>query len=671
MKCEQLKEHLVEYLYDELPAELRLEVESALESCPECTAELEELRLVHDLAASVPRLEVPPKVHNDILREARLHASKITAKQERQRFSLRAFFASPAFASATVLGLVLTIGLVLSRQGAGPSLDQPTREPIASLGEADEAAEAETAAEPPMEFATGEESIEEITLDGEMVAEGPRPSPVETNAAFAPLDPAEPMDNFSRAAIDRELEEQAPAGQEPETELTVVPQFGRNRTTRPDRGSSSERNNDDADGYVSGRTDDRTTNARTRDDRSETSRDEERRSRGERDRAQRQENADREPARQRESSVDDGIVADLDDLVVADLDDSRNEEMPQQFFDYGQTEGGAVATPEVPEEEPQPEPDELVATLDTSLAEPEEYTPPPVDTVDLEAEEEMLAALDEEEDREATVAQAAPQAYLAEEASGSSAGMMEEDSDEAYGEGEQTESLSRAWDIPSQEAYADRGRAMEDTPEDGDGDDLDTRGIGTASGEPPPVAPTTATPRGAAGDGSVASTDPDPLSELYAQGLSRYNDGSYRDAIYDFDAFIQNAPSTSNYFSLALYHQALAHMRLGDYGSAIENLERVITLDPGFEQVEDARFRLARAYELNGDFDRAEELYRTLAGESNPYEDQSNEGLDRLRERRRSMYRDEVESSEPADAIMDDYPAMDSAEKPTVTYKRH
>ena len=656
MKREQLKEHLVEYLYDELPAELRLEVESALESYPECAAELEELRLVHELAVSAPRLEVSPKIHNDILREARLHASKVTAKRERQRFSLRAFFMSPAFASAMVLGLVLTIGLVLSRQGAGPSIEPTEHGQIAALDEAGQPPSEATAAEQPIEVATGEGTIDEVTLDGELVAEGPGPAPIETNAAFAPIDPTEFMDNFSRAAIDRELEQQAPAGQEPETELTVRPQNGRTRAMDADR-SASEPDRDE-DGNRAARLRGGGDDSEDSPEATESSRDLARRQRRENDRADRLDTAQRE--RPREEELDDGLLT--------DLDDSRNEE--DQYFRY-EAEGRATA--EVPDEAPLPEPDDGATAADTEVtAQRETFLPPPSDTTTLEGDEEIAAGLEEADEREDMVAQMEPRAYVADESSGSrSSGMMDEDSEDSYSETDQAETLNRAWDIPSEQAFSDRGRAENEAAEEDDYADYDALGAGASSTDSPPVAPTTTVPRGSAEEESVASADPDPLSALYEQGLSRYNDGSYRDAIYDFDAFIQNAPSTSNYFSLALYHRALAHMRLGDYGSAIQNLERVISLDQSFEHLEDARFRLARAYELNGDFDRAEELYRSLAGDSGDYEDSSNEGIDRLRERRRSIYRDEVEAAEPADAMSDDFPAMDSAEKPAVSYKRN
>ena len=649
MNCEQLKQHLVDYLYDELSAELRREVESALETCPECATELAELRTVHELAAAVPRLEVSPQVHNNILREARLQASRVTANRERQRFSLAAFFSSPAFASAVVLGLVLSVGLVLSRQGSGPGPKSTTTEAVAALDETE--LETSPTSGEATEVAAGGEPLDEVTLDGELVAEGPAPAPIETNAAFAPIEPSGVMDNLSRGVVDeRALEEQAPPEQIVGTTLDLdAPTAGEGLSAAQAEGAA-----DSPRGTA------RTSRSHSDDeDASESARDATRRQLSDLESREEVQVARRE--RERERSQD---SADSDRASR-----SRNEE-PLADFGQAQTESRrttSTATPESPDESPQPAPDHAtVATGSETTAQEDTRLPAVMDSASAyEGDAELDDGFEEEEhesDEEAVVAQVMPRAYLAEETSG-----MDEESYDPYMEDEQGETLNRAWDIPAEQAFADRGRADEETASSYGDDDVDSLATG-GSGAAAPAAPpqTSPAPEAVAAD-RAAAVDPDPLGALYEQGVSRYNDGSYREAVQDFDAFIQAAPSTSNYFSLALYHRALAQMRLGDYGSAIQNLERVISLDPGFERFEDARFRLARAYELDGDFERAEELYRSLAGDSEAYEDRSNEGIDRLRERRRSLYRDEVEASEPSQMYEND--TLNEAEKPAVSYK--
>ncbi len=178
MKCEQVKEHLLDYLYGELPPELNETVERALGECPECAAELAELQQVRRAAGSLPALEVPPRVHNDIMRAARLQADEY-AKAKRPAFSWSAFFASPALASALVIGLVLGVGYMLTQQAggglgveqmeAGTESAEPTAVAAADRGETPEAETPANVAEP--EVQTDTATVVAATIEEELEAE--------------------------------------------------------------------------------------------------------------------------------------------------------------------------------------------------------------------------------------------------------------------------------------------------------------------------------------------------------------------------------------------------------------------------------------------------------------------------------------------------------------------
>lgn len=128
MEREHLQQHLVDLLYDELPEELKHEVQQALKEHPDCAQELDEMREIHLLAESAPTLEVPAKVHNDILREARLNAHQKTTKEKTSGSFFVRWLNSPAFASALVVCLVLGVGVLLQRQAQDPG---PTVSPEA------------------------------------------------------------------------------------------------------------------------------------------------------------------------------------------------------------------------------------------------------------------------------------------------------------------------------------------------------------------------------------------------------------------------------------------------------------------------------------------------------------------------------------------------------------
>ncbi len=105
MNCTTCQSLLVEFVYDELDGEKHAAVAAALEHCAECQAELAQLRQTMQVFDKVEALEVPAKLHNDILRSARLAA----AEAGPQRSWLASFVASPAF-SVAFSGLLLLGG---------------------------------------------------------------------------------------------------------------------------------------------------------------------------------------------------------------------------------------------------------------------------------------------------------------------------------------------------------------------------------------------------------------------------------------------------------------------------------------------------------------------------------------------------------------------------------
>ena len=118
MNCEQCRDFLVEYLYEELDDHQRKQLESALRDCPECQAELQALKLTMQAYRHLPEVEVPARVHQNILREARLHADVLKAAS------------SPWYAGWLIPGLSLgaaaaavMIGLRIFGSAQAPSLD--------------------------------------------------------------------------------------------------------------------------------------------------------------------------------------------------------------------------------------------------------------------------------------------------------------------------------------------------------------------------------------------------------------------------------------------------------------------------------------------------------------------------------------------------------------------
>ena len=130
MNCEQCRELLVGYLYEELDDRQRKQLESVLRDCPECQAELQELMATVQVYRQLPDVEVPARVHANILREARLHADVLKAASR------------PWYAGWLIPGLSLgaaaasiLLGLRIFGASQAPSLNVPPTDeaPVESL----------------------------------------------------------------------------------------------------------------------------------------------------------------------------------------------------------------------------------------------------------------------------------------------------------------------------------------------------------------------------------------------------------------------------------------------------------------------------------------------------------------------------------------------------------
>ncbi len=165
MKCEQCKERLVDYLYEEVDEATRAEMDAALEACPDCRAELAALRSTHAAFMTLEPLEMPAKLHNDILRQAR-----VTALERRpKRSPLAAFFAGPAFGlafSAMLLGGGAWLFRSVAFEGT-TNLDASTAEMVAAAESVDDRVAQTTSPERTpqdelLDFAASDEAPEDL-----------------------------------------------------------------------------------------------------------------------------------------------------------------------------------------------------------------------------------------------------------------------------------------------------------------------------------------------------------------------------------------------------------------------------------------------------------------------------------------------------------------------------
>jgi len=102
MKCARMEKLLLPYLENELSPEKKIEVEAHLRTCRGCSRELENLKKVSLLLASLPEFEVSPAL------QARLYSLPAQLEiKRRPRWHLLDFFlrpsAQPVIATACIL----------------------------------------------------------------------------------------------------------------------------------------------------------------------------------------------------------------------------------------------------------------------------------------------------------------------------------------------------------------------------------------------------------------------------------------------------------------------------------------------------------------------------------------------------------------------------------------
>lgn len=680
MDCERVREHLIDYLYGELSPELQASVEDALGGCAECQAELAELRRIHQLAASLPPLEVPAPIHANIMREARLHADAMGASGRSVLASLKSLFVSPAFASALVVCLALAVGLTLSRQGSGPeggapvadaprpqaapavvasnteevrapevaeaeeapvpavpaeAEDDPAAGPVARLetfaAERARAAESEARASQEREWFDDEgqlgtnaargfvadEGLSELQARLAELAESAGEGDGEGEAVELPetigLMVAEPAGD-AQAALRAEANSWEPAvggvsteGRARNEESRVAEATG---TGREQAGSRSRAANDDGDGR----------NASPRASappRAEPT----------------VATADPTP------SVAARPAADGGDERPAEAETEAEPEVAQlEHWNYGQ---GFGATPRAAGGDSDWEYGRSGAASGSTSADRARAPGSAESDEGADAVAQMVeesAPLTRDNDDSEYVAQADPQTYDYDVAAERQVAELEDT----------IASRERERDDVEAERQRQAARTLDALG-----------GVGTGGGSssderreseravPPPTQASAAPPSpegGAAGSEAGGGRGGD--EGTYERAVSRYNDGSYREAVALFDDFIQDAPRSSSLYALAAHYRGVAAFRIGDYSGAISSLRSALS-DSGFERADESRYYLARAYEALGRLDEAEAEYRALAG-SDDYAEQSDEGVERLRASRRARRADEA--AEPAGA---------------------
>lgn len=163
MNCTTCQSLLVEFVYDELDEETHAAVAAALGDCAECQAELALLRQTMQVFDNIEPLEVPAKLHNDILRVARVAAAEVAPR----RSWWAAFVASPAF-SVAVSGVILVGGGTAFYQLTYGG-DEPSYAPSAEVDTVAQATPSDDS------VAQGLEADEEIEFAEELAASGTEP----------------------------------------------------------------------------------------------------------------------------------------------------------------------------------------------------------------------------------------------------------------------------------------------------------------------------------------------------------------------------------------------------------------------------------------------------------------------------------------------------------------
>jgi TolA-binding protein len=83
--------------------------------------------------------------------------------------------------------------------------------------------------------------------------------------------------------------------------------------------------------------------------------------------------------------------------------------------------------------------------------------------------------------------------------------------------------------------------------------------------------------------------------DQYQAGLADYRSGDYESAVRDFNAVIDQAPRSSNYYALAMYYKGRSELNRGNARAAASALRRVVRENPRSEKYTEARYWLAKS----------------------------------------------------------------------------
>ncbi len=129
MECDKAKELLSAYLDGEVTEKERHLLEEHLDSCKSCRQELEELRRIVGLVASLPKEAAPEGFAQRTV--ARLPAPGIGAPERLRKFFLRPRWAFASGALATAALILIAMSLLYWRGPGVPSV--PTLQPVAKV----------------------------------------------------------------------------------------------------------------------------------------------------------------------------------------------------------------------------------------------------------------------------------------------------------------------------------------------------------------------------------------------------------------------------------------------------------------------------------------------------------------------------------------------------------
>jgi TolA-binding protein len=619
MNCQQVKAHLVDYLYGELPPELEREVEDALDQCPECAAELAQMREVHELVAALPRLDVPAQVHQNILREARLAADTASASPAPRPRFWTTLLSPPALATALLLCLVLGVGIMLQQQALSPDRDgahytdhaAPAEEPPTMVAAAPEDERAATADEPgptpPPEIVASTRAREATppATGAPTGTGGPEPpAPLDTLG-----DPGAAQDPIARLdAQDRTREPEAERRRGLASPTPTRVNQPQDLSGGEPGGGAIAQNEPPAAGDELYRLDEGTVE----------------RAQGQQQHAQveaarpappatvpevAERRAPREPVSRERPPTEREVVGGRGDLPPPQAESRAETTPPGPRERAARRSETAEATPRSPEPTPAAEP--ILAELHGYASEESSGNSPGslVETPTTEPQEWRW---------EQSLTIVGTDVPPSEQDAQLSDALAQRPPPSTTAEGWSSEEMARAAAPPSPDANARF---------DGEGHDRDV-----ARPDHEPGAP----PLARAGEPQRAEEESEgqvDLDLLYRQGLQRYNDGSYREAIQYFSLLMDNAPRTTDFHDLSNFYQGQALIAMGEYRRAAQNFLQID--DPSFEHYEEARLLLARSYEYSGELEPAEDLYNELRRSQNVETNVlADEGLERIQRQR-------------------------------------